>query len=83
MSKAYTIGFGISGCLAIIYLVFGIVSATGVDVLFGIILLVVAIILVKLGTRKKPNLALDVLKERYARGEISKDEYDLKKSDLE
>lgn len=83
MSKAYTIGFGISGCLAIIYLVFGVISAAGVDILFGIILLVVAIILFKLGSRKKPNLALDVLKERYARGEITKDEYDLRKSDLE
>lgn len=83
MSKAYTIGFGISLCLAIIYLIFGIIGAIGFDVLFGIIFLVVAIILFKLSSRKKPNLALDVLKERYAKGEITKDEYDLKKSDLE
>ena len=83
MSKAYTIGFGISGCLGVIYLIFGIISAAWVDVLLGIVLLVVAAILVKLANRKKPNLALDVLKERYAKGEIIKEDYERMRKDLE
>ncbi len=35
------------------------------------------------GLREKERTALDILKERYARGEIDRDEYLQKKQDLE
>lgn len=47
----------------------------------GIIYLVVKLIVQKEGKRNGES-ALDVLKKRYARGEISKEEFNEKKQDL-
>ncbi len=47
-----------------------------------IILALVAIIRGGFGAHAKESSALDILKERYARGEIDKLEFDQKKNDL-
>ncbi len=58
--------------------------------LFWILLIVAIVLLVKLlwnsdhgSGREQKKTALDILKERYARGDIEKAEFDQKKSDLE
>lgn len=58
--------------------------------LFWILLIVGIVLLVKMllessnvSGRTQEKTALDILKERYARGEINKDEFDQKKHDLE
>ncbi len=57
--------------------------------IIGLIIVVAIVWLVvkSMSTNSNPNLpsgksALDILKERYARGEIEKDEYERKKRDL-
>lgn len=51
-------------------------------VIFGVIYFVRAIR--ENGDMKKGNgTALDILNERYAKGEINKEEYDLKKADIQ
>lgn len=55
--------------------------------LFWILIIVGLVALVRYLTnqgenKEKNNKALDVLKERYARGEISKKEFEQKKKDL-
>ncbi len=67
---------------------------TGIDMLFmllvGVITIVGIVFLVKwvldqTTTRRSGNpedSALDILKKRYARGEINKEEYEEKKKDL-
>jgi putative membrane protein len=60
--------------------------------LFWILLIVVVVVLAKSvggpsasSERRQPKTktALDILKERYARGEIDKEEFETKKRDLE
>ncbi|MDZ4142547.1 MAG: SHOCT domain-containing protein [Methylotenera sp.] len=68
-----SIGFGMIGALLF-----------WVMVIIGIVLLVKML----LGSgsafwRTQEKTTLDILKERYARGEIDKDEFDQKKLDLE
>jgi putative membrane protein len=55
---------------------------------WGIIILVIVLVVRWLtgsasGAPPPARTALDVLKERYARGEIGKDEYEQKRRDLE
>jgi putative membrane protein len=38
--------------------------------------------LVRQGRGSEPDAALDILRQRYARGEISKEEFEAKKRDL-
>lgn len=66
-------------------MVFGMVSM----LLFWVLLIAAAAAVIKYvwGTgisseRRQEKTALDILKERYARGEIEREEFDLKKRDL-
>lgn len=52
-------------------------------VFWGLVILgIVFIIKMIAGGPKKEETALDILKKRYAKGEITKDEYDSMKDDL-
>jgi putative membrane protein len=58
--------------------------------LFWILVIVVVVVLAKSvggpgasSERRQPKTALDILNERYARGEIDKEEFATKKRDLE
>lgn len=58
-------------------------------VLFWGVVIVAIVLLVRAvgafggqGERRQEKTALDILKERYARGEIGKDEFEAKKRDL-
>ncbi|CAG0957750.1 MAG: hypothetical protein MPEBLZ_01110 [Candidatus Methanoperedens nitroreducens] len=58
-----------------------------VGLIFWILILVGLVLLIKYlwqgaGMRGGPESALEVLKKRYARGEISKEEFEEKKKDL-
>ena len=57
--------------------------------LFWVVLILVIVLLIRLATGKRTSWdqpreksALDILKERYARGEIDKEEFEQKKRDL-
>ncbi len=53
--------------------------------IFWLLVLIGLVLLIKYlweGGAKKEESALDILKKRYARGEISKEEFDEKKKDL-
>lgn len=57
--------------------------------LFWVLLIVVVVILVRyasgtgiLSERRQEKTALDILKERYAHGEIGREEFEQKKHDL-
>lgn len=65
---------------------FGMIGIT----LFWILLIVALVLLVKVlwksgsgSGRSQEKKPLDILKERYARGEIDKEEFDQKKQDLQ
>ncbi len=68
---------------------FGMGFGGGFMWLFWILLIVVIVWAVKAagGNREKPpgkqKSALDILKERYARGEIDQDEFEQKRKDLD
>ncbi len=56
-------------------------------ILFWILVIIGVVFLIRLvmrGTKEdgKPETALDVLKKRYAKGEISKEEFEEKKKDI-
>jgi len=50
-------------------------------IVFGLILLIRWLVVMTKGTRVEES-ALDILKKRYARGEINKEEFEQKKRDL-
>jgi putative membrane protein len=65
---------------------FGMISMVlfWVLVILGIVILVKWIAASNAGADRTPaKTALDILKERYARGEIGRDEFEQKKRDLE
>jgi putative membrane protein len=64
---------------------FGMVSMS----LFWILLIAAAVLLIRhvwgagiSSEHRQPETALDILKKRYARGEIEREEFEQKKSDL-
>ncbi len=69
-------GYGLMGAMGILWIV-----------LLGLIIWGVVAAVRHTGgpgsTNKTPDTALEVLKKRYARGEIAKEEYEAKKKDLE
>lgn len=56
--------------------------------IFGVVIIVIVVVLAwsylgrKRGSENSGHSALDMLKQRYAKGEISKEEYEEKKKDL-
>jgi len=69
-------GYGLSGFGGGIFMI-----------LFWILIIAGIVVLVKYvmgnNTKSESKNALDILKERYAKGEIDKDEYEAKKKDLQ
>lgn len=69
-------GFGMGGLMGI-----GMIIFWGL-VIWGIVLLVRGAISTTGGTSPQGSSALEILKQRYARGEINKEEFEQKKKDL-
>ncbi len=65
---------------------YGMMGGWGIlGLIFWIIVLIGLVLLIKYlweGGAKREESALDLLKKRYARGEISKEEFEEKKKDL-
>jgi putative membrane protein len=71
---------------------FGLVGAGGIlIVLIWVLIIIGVVVLIRWlvdhekmdhGAKKSEHRALDILKERYAKGEINKEEFEQKKKDL-
>ncbi len=74
---------------------FGIMDGNGMmgggfwilGLIFWILVIIGLVLLIKYlweggGARREPESALEILKKKYARGEISKEEFEEKKKDL-
>lgn len=71
MMDGYGMGYGF-GILGLIFLIL---------VIIGLVLLI-KYLWESSGAKKEQESALEILKKRYARGEISKEEFEDKKKDL-
>ena len=69
-------GFGIHGWGMGLSWIFGLV------ILFGIILLIIQFFTKTNSSSEQEKTALDILKERYARGEINKEEFEEMKKNI-
>lgn len=82
LSTIYIIGSAISLIVGLVYLISAIIAISLSSFLICIPFFVISALLLKIGQRKKHKSAMEILDERYAKGNISKDEYALKKNDL-
>ncbi len=71
MMDGYSMGYGF-GILGLIFLIL---------VIIGLVLLI-RYLWESSGAKREQESALEILKKRYARGEISKEEFEEKKKDL-
>ncbi|SNQ60671.1 SHOCT domain-containing protein [Candidatus Methanoperedens nitratireducens] len=72
MMDGYGMGYGIWGILGLIFWIL---------VIIGLVLLI-KYLWEGVGTKREQESALEILKRRYARGDISKEEFEEKKKDL-
>ncbi len=72
MMDGYGMGYGIWGILGLIFLIL---------VIIGLVLLI-RYLWESGGAKREQESAFEILKKRYARGEISKEEFEEKKKDL-
>jgi putative membrane protein len=72
MMDGYGMSYGISGILGLIFLIL---------VIIGLVLLL-KYLWESGGAKREHESALEILKKRYARGEINKEEFEEKKKDL-
>jgi len=70
-----TYGYGMGSGMGILGLIFWIL------ILVGIVLLI-KYLWESVGTKSEQESALEILKKKYARGEINKEEFEEKKKDL-
>ncbi len=72
MMDGYGMSYGIWGILGLIFLIL---------VIIGLVLLI-KYLWESGGAKREQESALEILKKRYARGDISKEEFEEKKKDL-